>query len=105
MALLANEVSLAEPSKHFAIEFLARMETKRKDVIARRDSFDFRETRILQAPGQHDMTDNSIAPQAHRCETHSHLKRDSRFFWHHAHRRVAGGRHSIRNDTPGQFRR
>ena len=89
MALLANEVSLAEPSKHFTIEFLVRIETKRMDVIARRDIFDLRETRIFQTPGQHDMAGNSIAPQAHRCETHSHLKCDSRFFWHHAHRSAA----------------
>src|SRR5260370_28933358 len=89
MALLAHEVGLAEPSKHFTIEFRGRIETKRMDVIARRDSFDFRETRILQAPGQHDMAGNAIAPQAHRCETHSHLKRASRFFWHHPHRSAA----------------
>jgi hypothetical protein len=89
MALLANAISLTEPSKHFTIQFLARMDTKRMDVIAWRDRFDFRETRIFQAPGQHHMTGNSIAPQAHRCETHSHLKRDSRFFRHHAHRPAA----------------
>src|SRR6266446_6021747 len=55
------------------------------DEIARRDRFDFRETRIFQSPGQHDMAGNAIAPQAHCCETHSHLKRDSRLFRHHAH--------------------
>jgi hypothetical protein len=34
MALLANAVSLAEPGEHFAIQFLARIETERMDVIA-----------------------------------------------------------------------
>src|ERR1700735_513686 len=89
MELLADSISLAEPAEHFAIQFLARTETEAVDVIARRDSFDLRETGIFQAPGQHHMAHNSIPPQAHRCETHSHLKRYTRFFRHHAHRSAA----------------
>src|SRR5580704_10937715 len=35
------------------------------------------------------MTHNSISPQAHRCETHSHFKRYTRFFSYYAHRSTA----------------
>jgi hypothetical protein len=47
MELLADSVSLAEPAEHFAIQFLARMKTEAVDVVARRDSFDLRETWIF----------------------------------------------------------
>jgi hypothetical protein len=32
------------------------------------------------------VTDNPISPQAHRRKTHSHLKRNARFFRHYKHR-------------------
>lgn len=54
------------------------------DVITRGDILDFRKTRMFQAPSQYHVTDDSISPQAHRCETHSHLKGDARFFRNNA---------------------
>jgi hypothetical protein len=38
-ALLANAVSLAEPSEHFGIEFLARVEAEGMHVVSRRYLF------------------------------------------------------------------
>jgi hypothetical protein len=83
--LLANSVGLVYPSEDFAIEFVARMEAEGMDVVAGRDILDLRETRIFQTPGQNDVTDNSISPQAHCREAHSHLERNARFFRHDAH--------------------
>ena len=86
MALLANSVGLTDPSENFVIQFLLRMKAEEMHLIAWRDIFDFRETRIFKTPGQDHMTDNSVSPEADGCETHSHLKRNASFLRHHTHR-------------------
>jgi hypothetical protein len=40
---------------------------------------------MFQPPSQYDVADHSISPQAQCRETHSHLKRDARFFRNNAH--------------------
>jgi len=80
VALLADLVGFAEPGENFAVHFLARIETEGMHVVARRDVFNLGETRIFRAPVQHDVTNESIAPEAHGGETHAHLKCDARFF-------------------------
>jgi hypothetical protein len=83
--LSANAVSFSKPGENFSIQLCTRFEAEGMDVIARGNIFDFRETRMFQAPGQYDVTDDSIPPQAHRRETHSDLKGDTRFFRNNAH--------------------
>ena len=47
MALLADAVSLADPGEHLAVQFLVRIKTEGMDMIATRNIFDLRETRIF----------------------------------------------------------
>jgi hypothetical protein len=54
------------------------------DVITRGDVFDLRKTWMFQTR-QYDVANDSISPQAHRCESHSDLKRDTRFFRNNSH--------------------
>jgi hypothetical protein len=61
------------------------IEPERVDVITSGYTLDLRKTRMFQTPGQYDVADDSISPQAHRRETHSHLKGDARFFRNNAH--------------------
>ncbi len=54
-------------------------------MITRGDTLDLRKPRMFQTPGQYDVTDKSISPQAHRRETHAYLKGDTRFFRDNSH--------------------
>jgi hypothetical protein len=85
MVLLADAVGLAKPGQQFCVQVFTRREAEGVDVIARGDGFDLRETWIFQAPVQHDVAHNAIASQAHRGETHAHLKGNARLFRHDAH--------------------
>jgi hypothetical protein len=60
------------------------IEPEKMDVAMRGDILDLRKTRMFQPPSQYDVADDSISPQAHCRETHSHLKRDARFFRNNA---------------------
>lgn len=51
--------------------------------------FHFRETRILQMPRQHNVTNNAVPPQAYGREAHSHLKCYARFFRNDQYRTAA----------------
>ena len=44
---------------------------------------------IFDTPHQYNVTDNSVLPEADRCETHSYLKSDARFLRYYAHRSAA----------------
>ena len=86
MTLLANAVRLPQPCRYRTIQLLGRTQAERVDVVAGRDIFDLRETRIFQASGQHDMTNDSISSEAHRGKTHPNLKRNACFFRDDPHR-------------------
>lgn len=49
------------------------------DMIARRDVFDFGETWMIEATGEHDVTDETVSPEHDDCKTHAHLKGNPRF--------------------------
>jgi len=56
------------------------------DMISRRNVLDLGEPRILQMPGEHHMSDKTVAPQTHRREAHPYLKGDASLFGHDQHR-------------------
>lgn len=86
MVLLADAVGLTQPSEDFAVQFLARSEAERMDMIPTGNRLNLGEAGMLEATGEHDVSDEAIAPQAYGCKAHTDLEGDARFLWHDSYR-------------------
>lgn len=80
MALFAHPVCLGEPGGNLVIDFLNALETKRVQMISRRESFDPAKARMFEATRQDHMTVHPIFPNDESRETHPDLEGDPRLF-------------------------
>jgi hypothetical protein len=88
MALLADAICLSEPRCDFIVDLIDLLESKRMQMISRRESFDAAKARILQAPRQNNVAVHPVLPNDECCETHPNLESDPRFLWQNRDRSV-----------------
>jgi len=105
MSLLADRVSLRQPSFDLLIHLLHRGETEMMNVVPGRNGIYAAESRVLHSARQNDMTVHPSQTRSQLRERHAHLKRDARFFRQHGHRSAApdGLEHRVKDRT--DFRR
>jgi hypothetical protein len=79
MPLFAHSIGFGEPSYDLLVDVVDALETKRVEMISRRESFDAAKARILQTTRQHNVAVHPVSADNEGGETHAHVKRDPGF--------------------------
>jgi hypothetical protein len=88
MALLADAIRLGEPRRDFIPDLIDLLESKRMQMISRRESLDAPKARIIQAPRQNHVAVHPVLADDERGKTHPDLESNPRFLWQNRDRPV-----------------
>ena len=79
MALLADQIRFRKPTGNFVVDVIHVLETKGVQMISQRKSFDPAKARMLETPGENDVTVHPVLPNHESGEAHPNLECDSGF--------------------------
>ena len=86
MLLISHEVRLRQPRAKVRIDVGQLREPEDMEVVSRRKRFDLSKARMLEPPGQHEVSVQPSLARGDLRERHAHLERDPRFLGKNAHR-------------------
>ena len=80
MKLLSHEIRFRDPRTKIIIDVTRLRDSKCVQVIAGRERLHLAEARMVQSPGENDMSVEPVPAGSDLRERHAHLKRDACFF-------------------------
>ena len=101
MSLLAHRVGLGQPGPKIVIDVREPLETEDMDVVARRESLNRPESRMLQTAREYDVAIEPAVTDRDLGKRHANLEGDPRLLGEHGHGagRLNGGKHGIEETT------
>ena len=79
MLLLSHRIGLAHPAGELLIKLRATVQTKRVQVVSRREGFYARKARVIEPAREHEVTYQVITAHRNRDERHPDLEGDPGF--------------------------
>ncbi len=86
MALFSDQIGLRQPGPEIGVDLALLTQTKNVDVVAGRNGLDPAKARMLQSPGEDNMSIQPLLSRCHLREGHPDLKRDPGLFGQNPHR-------------------
>ena len=86
MALFSDQIGLRQPGAEIGVDLTLLTEAKNVDVVAGRNGLDPAKARMLQPPGEDNMSIQPLLSRCHLREGHPDLKRDPGLFGQNPHR-------------------
>ena len=81
MFLLSHCISLPNPRGKFVVELCQTIDTKRMQMISRREGLDAGNARMLNPARKNKVTDEIVSAHLHGDKGHPYLKGNARLFW------------------------